>query len=96
MIALQNLKLITFDVTGTLLQFRRPPFQVYLDLGQKYGITGVDPEVLKASFKKQWKLMNVNHPHFGNCWKTWWTDFVVGTFKVCEGYISIVFVITRN
>ncbi|CAL8113555.1 unnamed protein product [Orchesella dallaii] len=77
---IQNVKLITFDVTGTLLAFRKPPFDVYLDFGKKYGVS-CERDSIKASFKAQWKKMNVEQPHFGTCWEAWWTEIVMRTFK---------------
>ena len=76
-----SLKLITFDVTGTLLKFRKPPVQQYVDFGRKYGVT-VDEERIKLAFKQQWKEMNEKSPNFGTCWRSWWTEFVVNTFRV--------------
>jgi len=78
---INSLKLITFDATGTLIQFRKPPVKVYMEFALKYGIH-TDEVRLKNSFRKQWKELNAIQPHFGICWKSWWTEFVVKTFKV--------------
>ncbi|ODM94073.1 hypothetical protein Ocin01_12602, partial [Orchesella cincta] len=77
---LENVKLITFDVTGTLLAFRKPPFDIYMDFGKKYGVT-CERDLIKASFKAQWKQLNAEQPHYGKCWEAWWTEIVMRTFK---------------
>lgn len=83
----RNIKLVTFDVTGTLLAFRKPPFDIYREFGEKYGIH-CERERIIESFKKQWKEMNLEKPHFGTDWKAWWTEYVIRTFKVCN-FLSI-------
>jgi len=77
----QNLKLITFDATGTLLQFRKDPADVYLEFGTKYGFSP-DRENLRKSFRQQWSKLSKSDENFGSCWQSWWKQFVIGTFKV--------------
>lgn len=76
-------KLVTFDVTNTLLKFRVPPVQQYLKTAKEYGVI-VEEERLAPAFKHQWKLLNDDHPCFGCTTglnsKQWWTKFVIGTF----------------
>lgn len=77
----QKIKFITFDVTGTLLEFRKPPFVFYKEFGEKYGIV-CNTEDLCIAFKKHWRELNVERPHYGNDWRDWWTEIVLRTFKV--------------
>jgi REG-2-like HAD superfamily hydrolase len=73
--------LITFDVTGTLLKFRKSPVELYAECGARHGVIVQNQEKLKEAFKQQWKFMNSEMPNYGTCWRTWWTEFVIGTFR---------------
>lgn len=77
-------KLITFDVTGTLLQFRSPVYKQYTEAAAKHGIYA-DPDVVKSNFKTEWARMTIEHPiygkHTGLGWETWWTSMVKSSFK---------------
>ncbi|CAH0547320.1 unnamed protein product [Brassicogethes aeneus] len=81
---LSRLRLITFDVTNTLLKFRSAPGQQYGEIGAMYGIL-CDNDSLSANFKAHWRKMNQEHPNFGlNSglgWEKWWKMIVKGTFK---------------
>merc|ERR1711970_241923 len=35
---MQNIRLVTFDVMGTVLKFARPPVHTYVEVGSSYGI----------------------------------------------------------
>lgn len=82
-------KLITFDVTNTLLKFRVSAGQQYAKVGSLYGVNA-DPDKLTAAFKTQWKILNNEHPNFGaNTVKPsdspitsseWWKKLVFQTF----------------
>lgn len=75
-------KLVTFDITGTILKFKHPPGVHYANVGAKFGIN-VDPHALSTSFKKQWKHLNNSKPNFGlnhHGWEQWWSEAVTGTF----------------
>ncbi|CAH1155752.1 unnamed protein product [Phaedon cochleariae] len=79
-----RLRLITFDVTNTLLKFRSNPGQQYGEIGATYGII-CDNNNLSANFKAHWRKMSKEHPNFGLLtglgWEKWWTMVVKGTFK---------------
>lgn len=81
---LSRLRLITFDVTNTLLQFRSAPGKQYGEIGAMYGVLA-DNNSLSANFKAHWRKMNQEHPNFGlNTglgWQNWWKMIVKGTFK---------------
>ncbi len=80
-LSLQGIKLITFDVTGTLLKFKKPPYKVYTEFAKAAGLI-VDEDEVKVNFKKHFQQMSQEKPHFGECWETWWTTVVTNTFKV--------------
>lgn len=81
---LARLRLITFDVTDTLLKFRNAPGMQYGEIGAMYGILA-DNNSLAANFKRHWYKMNKEHPNFGLKsgvgWENWWKMVVFGTFK---------------
>lgn len=78
------LKLITFDVTGTLM-VQRPPISVkYIEAAKRFGVS-VNNEDLMPIFKTQYKALDALHPNFGRDsgigWEAWWTTIVVNVFK---------------
>lgn len=79
---LKKFKLITFDCTNTLLYFKRPPSEIYLntavDMGHKR--EDFDLKVITSSFRKNFKMMQTNFPNFGKNsmrYRSWWTKLVV-------------------
>ncbi|XP_050295316.1 rhythmically expressed gene 2 protein [Anthonomus grandis grandis] len=81
---LSKIRLVTFDVTGTLLKLRTAPGQQYGEIGAMYGLVA-DGHILSRNFKDQWRRMNKEHPNFGlNSglgWENWWKTVVKETFK---------------
>ncbi|XP_066156969.1 rhythmically expressed gene 2 protein [Euwallacea fornicatus] len=81
---LNSIRLVTFDVTGTLLKLRTAPAQQYGEIGAMYGVVA-DDYVLSRNFKEQWRRMNLEHPNFGLKtglgWENWWKTVVRETFK---------------
>ncbi|XP_075990913.1 rhythmically expressed gene 2 [Anticarsia gemmatalis] len=76
--SLRNIKLITFDVTNTLLKFRMPPWQFYTVIAKDYGYKGTENEV-KMKLKDNFEVMWEKHPNFGKtsiAWEQWWTEVV--------------------
>lgn len=76
------LKLITFDVTGTLLKFRIPVGLQYAKIGSHYGVH-INPDILSDNFKSSFKKMIIEHPNFGISdigWENWWKILVERTF----------------
>lgn len=81
---LQKFKLITFDVTDTLLKFKRHPGCEYAAAAKALGYGNVDPEKLIAQFSSNFKQMNIDYPNFGRhkiSWETWWQKLVLNIFK---------------
>lgn len=81
---LSRLRLVTFDVTDTLLKFRNAPGMQYGEIGAMYGVLA-DGNVLATNFKAHRSKMNKEHPNFGlktNLgWENWWKTVVRGTFR---------------
>ncbi|XP_059473537.1 rhythmically expressed gene 2 protein-like [Neocloeon triangulifer] len=75
-------RLVTFDVTGTLLKFKQPPGAFYAQVAAQLGLKA-DPEDLQTAFKRQWTHMNKVKPNFGlkhEGWQPWWQETVIRTF----------------
>jgi len=83
MSSLARFRLITFDVTNTLLQFRSSPSQRYGEIGALFGVVADDSNLAKT-FKSNWHRMNKNYPNFGRTsnmnWQTWWRELIASTF----------------
>lgn len=78
---LKRFKLVTFDVTETLLKFRKPPVIQYKETAEKFGINSIDERKSFEVVKKCFKEMSKKYPNFG-CntdidWREWWRQLVV-------------------
>lgn len=79
---LRKFKLITFDCTNTLLYFKKPPSEMYLNTAIEMGYKkeNFDPSVnILESFKKNFKSLKREHPNFGTNsigYEKWWTRMV--------------------
>lgn len=77
-------KLITFDITGTLLKYRSSPAIEYSDALQKYGVE-VRLSTLEDLINKNWKFMTNTHPNFGlNTglgWEKYWRTYAHNVFS---------------
>ncbi|XP_076346883.1 rhythmically expressed gene 2 protein-like isoform X1 [Tachypleus tridentatus] len=80
---MKRIRLATFDVTNTLLKFKISIGEEYSQTSNLYGIQS-DAAQLNAAFKRQWKILNEQHPNFGATSgiepQTWWTNMVGRTF----------------
>ncbi|XP_071534916.1 rhythmically expressed gene 2 protein isoform X1 [Panulirus ornatus] len=77
------LRLITFDVTNTILRFRQPPAEQYAAIGQLYGLKP-DPQRLQYAFRLSFKKLEEEAPNFGAesiGWQNWWLSVVLNTFR---------------
>lgn len=75
-------KLVTFDVTGTLLRFRRTAGEQYVETGKKFGHV-LNADEVQNSFIKQYKFYNKKYPNFGSGtigWENWWRSVVSKVF----------------
>jgi REG-2-like HAD superfamily hydrolase len=81
---INRLRLVTFDVTETLLNFRVPPAEIYAEVGAQFGVAA-DANAINSNFKKQWRYMSSIHPNFGHStglgWEKWWKQLVSQTFQ---------------
>lgn len=79
-----RLRLITFDVTDTLLKFKTSPAKQYGEIGALYGVE-INEKQLSDNFKTHWRRMNEEHPNFGLRsgigWENWWKTIVKGAFQ---------------
>jgi REG-2-like HAD superfamily hydrolase len=82
---LQRFKLITFDVTDTLLRFKKPPAIQYAEAAAKFDCTSIDQPKIQKQFVVEFKKMAKQYPNFGYGttvdWKEWWHVVVTQTFK---------------
>jgi len=76
-------KLVTFDVTNTILKFKHSSGYQYGRVARKYGLN-VDEEKLSSCFKQQFKLKLEECPNFGAqhgiTYHRWWRSVVQNTF----------------
>ncbi|KAL0132526.1 hypothetical protein PUN28_000342 [Cardiocondyla obscurior] len=74
-------RLITFDVTGTLLMTK---LDQYVEIGSEHGLL-VEPRHLVRSFKANFAQLSQEHPiygkHTGLGWKDWWKLIVHNVLK---------------
>lgn len=77
-------KLITFDITGTLLKYRSSPANEYLKVLNKYGIK-VRLSTLEDLINKNWTFMTKTHPNFGlNTglgWENYWRTYAHNVYS---------------
>lgn len=80
---MRSYKLITFDVTGTLLSFKKAVGKQYGEIGRQFDVT-VDPDLLNRNFKIQWNLISKKYPNYGlnsNVhFEDWWKILIKNTF----------------
>ena len=80
---MRKINLVTFDVTGTLLNFNRSIGEIYADAANNFGIR-VDPQNINLNLNKEMSIMNKQHPNFGLHsgigWQRWWKTVVIKTF----------------
>ncbi|CAD1475546.1 unnamed protein product, partial [Heterotrigona itama] len=88
MIKLIRPRLITFDVTGTLLMAK---LEHYVEIGSQYGLS-IDRCKLARSFKNSFHKLSLEHPiygkHTGIGWENWWRQIVHNVFKDQHNYVS--------
>lgn len=80
---LSNLKLITFDATNTLIKFRLPPWQLYINVAKDHGFYGTEDDV-RNKMLESYKLMCKTHPNYGKTsigWEKWWSQLVQITLR---------------
>lgn len=84
---LRRFKLITFDVTDTLLAFRRPPQVEYARAVQQLGYGEASAAHMSAAFGQHFRRMSVQSPNFGRdgrpqlTWENWWRSLIAGVLR---------------
>lgn len=87
---LRRFKLITFDVTDTLLSFRRPPEVEYARAVQQLGYGEANAAQMSAAFGHQFRSMSALAPNFGRdgrpqmTWETWWRRLIAGVLRAAR------------
>ncbi|KAH8387354.1 hypothetical protein KR093_006503 [Drosophila rubida] len=83
---LQPFRLVTFDVTDTLIKLNDPIGQ-YVKTAAACGVGALDKTKMAACFGQQFKWMSKTHPNFGRSssnatmnWQNWWRQLVTQTF----------------
>ena len=88
---LQRFRLVTFDITDTLLRFRLKPYLQYKKTAQELGFN-VNENALTQCFAKCFKHMTKTYPNFGKSsnmdWQTWWTLLVADIFRCADSTIN--------
>ncbi|XP_044733070.1 rhythmically expressed gene 2 protein-like [Chrysoperla carnea] len=83
-LSLKNIRLITFDVTGTLLKFRNSPGREYANIGNLHGIKCTEQD-LNNKIKATIKNLNKTHPNYGKFsgigWEKWWHKVIQSAFE---------------
>ncbi|KAL6268694.1 hypothetical protein P5V15_001822 [Pogonomyrmex californicus] len=83
-------RLVTFDVTGTLLMTKLE--EHYVEIGSQHGLF-VEPRKLARSFKNNFMQLSKEHPiygkHTGLGWRNWWRTIVHNVFKEQHASVSI-------
>ncbi|XP_065076762.1 rhythmically expressed gene 2 protein-like [Ochlerotatus camptorhynchus] len=91
---LARFKLITFDVTDTLLKFSRPPEIQYAIAARQLGCPDVCEKALANCFRSHFKRMARDYPNFGRCskydWRWWWRTLVMDIFRDSHGHLDEV------
>ncbi|XP_058793166.1 rhythmically expressed gene 2 protein-like isoform X2 [Phymastichus coffea] len=76
-------RLITFDVTGTLLMTKLE--QHYADVARSHGLSGLDGPRMSKTFRDSFKRLQIEHPiygrHTGLGWENWWRNIVYDVFR---------------
>uniref|UniRef100_A0A1Q3FDC8 Putative reg-2-like protein n=1 Tax=Culex tarsalis TaxID=7177 RepID=A0A1Q3FDC8_CULTA len=93
---LARFKLVTFDVTDTLLRFSRPPEVQYALAARRHGCSDVDERALARCFRSNFQRMARDHPNFGKCsssgnlahWRRWWQTLVMDIFHESHAHLD--------
>lgn len=78
---LSRFKLVTFDITETLLKFSKPPAIQYKETAETFGIGSIDEKKALGAFKRCFKDLSRQYPNYGYNtsidWREWWRRLVV-------------------
>lgn len=92
---LRRFKLVTFDVTDTILTFRKSPAVEYADAVRRLGFPAVSETKLAAHFSTQFKQLNSEFPNFGRgngrnqlTWENWWRRLIINILTKSEAQLT--------
>ncbi|XP_065363495.1 rhythmically expressed gene 2 protein [Calliphora vicina] len=90
---LHRFRLVTFDMTETLIGFRRAPAVQYAKTAAQLGVYDIDQNKLQQCFKKEFKAIEQRHPNFGLhspnfTWQDWWSQLVCNIFHCVDPHIK--------
>ncbi|XP_067635666.1 rhythmically expressed gene 2 protein [Eurosta solidaginis] len=82
---LKRFRMVTFDITDTLLKFRKPPGKQYAETAALLGVQNLDPKQLQQIFQEEYKALTKKYPNFGSnskeiTWQEWWQQLVHNIF----------------
>ena len=80
----KRVRMITMDVTGTIVSFRGTLEQHYLGAAKKCGVHNVDASKITKAFHQAYKETSDQFPCFGGdtiTAKQWWKECVVKSFR---------------
>uniref|UniRef100_A0A1B0CDC3 Putative reg-2-like protein n=1 Tax=Lutzomyia longipalpis TaxID=7200 RepID=A0A1B0CDC3_LUTLO len=91
---LNRFRLITFDITDTLLRFKTAPAVQYVKAASKHGYSNVDQTQIANNFSRLFRQMTEKYPIFGyhhpqeiKGWRDWWRQLVIGVFEASHANI---------
>ncbi|XP_055843133.1 rhythmically expressed gene 2 protein [Episyrphus balteatus] len=89
---LQKFRLVTFDITDTLLTFKRSPAIQYAETAANHGYPHLNRDKLLVSFRKEFKQHMIKYPNYGKTtpnmdWNQWWIKLVLNIFESVESGI---------
>lgn len=81
----RKFKIVTFDLTNTLLYFKKPPELQYLKTAESFGLKteNFDRNLMKVNFRKIFKELQQKYPNFGRdsiAYQEWWKMLVMNVF----------------
>lgn len=90
---LSRFRLISFDVTDTLLKFSSAPAIQYAKTASAFGYHDIDQNQLNELFRNEFKQMKSKYPNYGKNinmeFNDWWRKLVINIFKKSTTKIPI-------
>lgn len=83
-INIQDLRLVTLDVTGTVLKFTGKIGELYAHAAERFGVEVPNADLIHKGFKRAYKETLEEYPHFGGgamSSKAWWKICVIKSFQ---------------
>lgn len=87
----KRIRMITMDVTGTIVSFRGSLESHYLGAAKKCGVRGVDSSKIKQAFARAYTETSTLYPCFGGdqmTAKNWWKECVLRSFRYADVHMD--------